>query len=165
MLSTNLACFHPRSKQHQYCQLQFIDSMTFLLFKRKSDESFYNVSTNFQSTEFFFHALFLVFFRVTYFYLHDIISTYKVLETKVVTIIFLIRRKPSANSRPQFLLLLLLLPNHFHFLILFAIFLIFFLVLTYPNLPKLAQTYPNLPKLAQTCPDLPKLAQTCLNLP
>ena len=45
-------------------------------------------TTHFQSTEFFFHALFLVFFRVTYFYLHDIISTYKVLETKVVTIIF-----------------------------------------------------------------------------
>ena len=66
----------------------------------------------------------------------------------------------------------ILLTNHSNFCSLFSIFLICCLVLTCPNLPKLAQTcpklaqtYPNMPKLVQTCPKLPKLAQNCRNLP
>ena len=67
---------------------------------------------------------------------------------------FLIRRKPSPNSRLYFLLLLLL-HNHSKFFFSFLslstfipIFLICCLVQTCPNLPKLVQNCPNLPKFS-----------------
>ena len=65
---------------------------------------------------------------------------------------FLFRRKPSADSRPYFLLLLSLSPLKFLFLFLILsafspIFLICCLVKTCPNLPKLAQNCPNFPFL------------------
>ena len=85
-LSTAKACFHLRSKEHWYCQ-HTINSMTFLLFKRKSDESFYNVSTNFQWTEFFFSRTLSGFFQ-GYLLLLFTLPISKVLETEVVTIIF-----------------------------------------------------------------------------
>ena len=64
---------------------------------------------------------------------------------------FLFRRKPSADSRPYFLLLLSLSPLKFLFLFLILsafspIFLICCLVKTCPNLPKLAQTCAKLSK-------------------
>ena len=81
---------------------------------------------------------------------------------------FLIRRKPSANSRPYFLLLLLLLLTtqflfpflcHLHFPRSF--FFLFYVICTSPEFI-LMHICHNLPKLAQTCPNLPKLAKTWL---
>jgi len=74
---------------------------------------------------------------------------------------FLICRKPSANSRPYFLLL----PHHSNFCSLFLFLLPFIQFFFFVALSKLVQTCPNLSQLVPTCPNLSQLVPTCPNFP